>query len=93
MAGFGDQNALKMCFVLACFQIIFLSISESNFRRLGLPNRGFRMECIAEIDLSWKSCLVNLGMEFDRFSGVFEAVSSDFDSSKTGMQTQHFLVI
>ena len=41
--------------------------SESEFQCLGLPNPGFRMEGIAKIDLSWKSSLMNFGMDFYRF--------------------------
>ena len=39
-------------FVKAVFQVIFLSISDSKYQRLGLPNQGFRMESIAKIGLS-----------------------------------------
>ena len=41
----------------------FLSISNSKFRRLGLPNCCFRMGSIANIDFSWKSILKNLGID------------------------------
>ena len=34
---------------------------------MGLPNRCFRIEGIAQIDFSWKSFLVNFGMHFYRF--------------------------
>ena len=44
--------------------LIFLAISDSIFRRLGLPNRGFRMEGIAKHDFSWKSFLKNVGVDF-----------------------------
>ena len=43
---------------------IVLAISDSIVRRLRLPNRGFRNEGIAKIDVSWKSFLENLGIEF-----------------------------
>ena len=39
------RNAI---FFRACFQVIFLAIFESKFRRLGLPNGGFRIEGIAK---------------------------------------------
>ena len=45
---FWSSRTLKFRFFGgSCFQVIFLSISETKFRRLGLPNRGFRMEGIA----------------------------------------------
>ncbi len=58
----------------ACFQVIFLSISDSEFRYLGLPHRGFRMESIAKIDFSLKSFLMNVGMDFCRFLEALGAV-------------------
>ena len=51
----GVQNVLKCVLFLGLFPGHFLLISDSNFRRLGLPNRGFRTEGIAKIDVSWKS--------------------------------------
>ena len=47
--GFQVQNVLKIVLFLGVFLCYFLAISDSNFRRLGLPNRGFRLESIAEI--------------------------------------------
>ena len=47
--------------VLLCY---FFAIPDSIFRRLGLPNRGFRMEGIAKIDFSWKSFLNNFRILF-----------------------------
>ena len=43
-------------FFRACFQVIFLSISEYKFRR--------RKECIAKVDYSWKPFLMNFGIGF-----------------------------
>ena len=45
--------APKLAFSLfcrACFQVIFLSISESIFRRLGLHIQSFRKEIIAKVN-------------------------------------------
>ena len=52
-AGWSRRILKNPCCFWACFQVILLSISESTFQRLGLPNLGFRIECIAKIDLSW----------------------------------------
>ena len=48
---FGEPKCLFF-FVCAWFQVILLPISASKFRRLGLSNRGFRMEGIATIGFS-----------------------------------------
>ena len=61
---FLEFKMLKIRFFSGLFPGHFLSISESKFRRLGLPNRGFRMEGIAKIDFSWKSFLMNFGIDF-----------------------------
>ena len=45
---------------------VISSISESKFRRLGLPNRGFRIAGIAKIDFSWKSFSMNFGIDYYR---------------------------
>ena len=50
-----------------------LLISESEFRRSGLPNRGFRTECIAKNEFAWISCLMNSGIDLCRF---FEALGT-----------------
>ena len=39
----------------------------TKFQRLGLPNRGFHMESIANIDFPWESFLMNFGIVFCRF--------------------------
>ena len=41
---FSGARSSKIRFFRACFQIIFLSISESKFRRLGIPNQCSRMQ-------------------------------------------------
>ena len=65
IAVFGIQNALKFVF-RARFQVIFLSISDSTFRRLGLPNRGFCMEGIAKMTFHRK-VVMDIGGDFFRF--------------------------
>ena len=62
----------------ACFQVIFVSSSESKFLRLGLPNRGFRMEGIAKNALSWKSCFFVFQ---DRFLLFSESLGYRFSDS------------
>ena len=60
------------------FQVICLAIFESNFRRVGLQNRRFRMEGIAKIDLSWKSFLKNSGMDLKCFCEALGTVFRTF---------------
>ena len=67
-------------FVRACFQVIVLLISASEFQRLGLPNQGFRMERIAQIVFSWKSFLMNFRIHFRYLLTALGTVSSDFFS-------------
>ena len=55
MLVFQVKNDLKVVLFLGLFLYCFLVISDSIFRRSGLPNRGFRIEVIAKIDFSWKS--------------------------------------
>ena len=50
------------------------SISESKCQRLGLPNRGFRVESIGNL-CSWKSFLIDC---WNRFCHRFKALSKDF---------------
>ena len=72
---FLGTNMLTNSFLFrACFQIIFSSLSDSEFRSLGLPTRGFRIERIAKIDFSWKSCLTDFGMAFCRFGAALGTV-------------------
>ena len=69
MSVFGIQNIFKIVFVVRLVSITFLLISDSEFPRLGLPKRGFRMEAMAAIDFSWKLFLMNFGMDFVSFFG------------------------
>ena len=69
---------MRFVFVLACLQIIFLSIWESKFRRSGLPNRDFLVECIAKFDLSQKSFLMIFGIERLPFFGSLGSRFSGF---------------
>ena len=78
MSVFGVQNALKIVLCLGLFPGHLLLISELIFRRLGFPNRRFRKECIAKINFSWKSFLVNFGIEFYSFVAALGTVFSDF---------------
>ena len=48
---------------------LFIAFSDSKFRRLGLLDRGFRMEGIANICFSWKSFFMNFGIDFRCFFG------------------------
>ena len=68
MSVFGIQNGFKIVFALGLFPGHIFSISDSKFGRLGLQNRGFRMDLIATLDFSWKSLSMNFG---DRFVFVF----------------------
>ena len=49
-----------------CLHAIFWSFSETTFRRLWLPKRGFRTESFAKIVVSWKSFLMNSGSGLDK---------------------------
>ena len=69
-----DSKCLRIVFLLACFQALFLLSSESTFQRSELPNRGFRMESIATIDFLWKSFLTSFGMDCYRFLEALGAV-------------------
>ena len=62
--GFSGLKCFKNRFLFRLVSMAFLlAISDSDFRRLGLPNRRFRMEGIAKIDFSWKSFSKN-GIDF-----------------------------
>ena len=60
----------------------FLSISESTFRRLGLPYRGFRRESIAKIDFPRKSFFMNFGVDCYRFVEALGAAVLIFERGK-----------
>ena len=64
----------RLIFVRVCFQVTFLSISESKFRRLGLHVQGFHKEGIAKINFSQKSFFVDFGIEFYFFLETLGAV-------------------
>ena len=67
---------LKISFFFRFVSRLFsLSISESRFRRSGLPNRGFRIEGFAEIDFSWKPFVMSFGIDFCCFLEAKEALS------------------
>ena len=53
---------------------MFLSISESAYRRLGLPDRGLRMKGIAQIGFSRKSVFMKVGIVLTGLGDCF----SDF---------------
>ena len=85
-----EFKKLKMLFfVRARFQVIFLSISESKSRRLGLSNRGFRIECIAKIDVSPKSFLMNLGTDLCCFFGSLGSHFSGFLGLENRFEYEH----
>ena len=64
MSVVGFQNVKKCVFLGGLFPGQFFMISEPKFQRLGLPNRGFRIEEIAKLDSSWKSFLMNFLIVF-----------------------------
>ena len=68
------QNALKIVLFLGSFLCYLFAISDTKFRCLGLQNRGFRNEGIAQIVFSWKSFLKTSGIVFvlgDALRSVF----------------------
>ena len=60
------------------FPNYLLSISESKFRRTGLPNRGVRFQNIAKNVFSRKSFCNDFVMAFCRFSAALGTVFSNF---------------
>ena len=71
---------------------LFLSISDSNFRRLGLPHRHFRLHGeYSKIDLSCKSPQLN---EFQVTIPLFLVGSGTvfliFEAFKTSLKTKRF---
>ena len=87
------SEARNLIFLRACFQVIFLSISLSKFRRLGLPNRGVRKESIAKDDLSWKSFLMNSRVDFGSFWKALGPVFLVIWALKTDLNIDGFLVM
>ena len=78
---------------MACFQVISLSLSASNFRRLGLPNRGFRIEGIAKIDFPGESFSLNFGMDLYCFLEALGVVSLISIDLRTSLKIKRFLKI
>ena len=88
---FWVSKCLKMFFVCrACFQVIFLSISDSNFRRLGLPHQSFRMGKYWENRFSMGNVFNKFG---DRSYPVFNALMAAFLVFCIRNTTQRVLVI
>ena len=79
-----------MFFGGVCFQVVFLSISDSIFGRLGFQIRGFRIIGIARIDFPWKLFLMNFGIDFYCFLEALGAVFLVFQASKIGLETRGF---
>ena len=61
---FWSSKCGKILFVFGLFPGHFFIDFRFDFSMLGLPNRGFRMKGIAQIDCSWKSFLKNFGIDF-----------------------------
>ena len=59
---------------------------------MGLPNRGFRMEDIANIHFHGNHFLMIFGMGFYRFLEALGAVFLISLALKTGLETQRFLM-
>ena len=83
---FLSSRSFKFCFLGACYQSICLSISESEFPRLGLPNQDFRMECIAQIAFQWKSFPMNFGIDFYFFLEALRAAFPVLWALKIGLK-------
>ena len=66
---------LKKYLFRACFQVIFLTISDRKHQRLGLPNQGVRIQGIAKIDLFTETVFfVTLKVDFSFLFVVLGAV-------------------
>ena len=81
----------RCLFFLGLFPDHFLSISDSNFRRVGLPNHCFRIENIAKFDFSRKSFLVISGMHLYYFCGSLGNILQVSSALKTMLKTKRFL--
>ena len=81
---------IRFC-CLGLFPDPFLSISDSIFRCLGLPNRGFRMEGIATnrlfMEIVFTEFLYGLLSFFEALGTVFLI----FLALKTDLKTEGFL--
>ena len=90
MSVVGVQKCVKNRFIVRLVSRLFFSdfcIEFSTF----LTNRCFRMECTAKIDVSWKSFLVNFGMDFCCLSEALGAVFLTFLALKADLKTEGFL--
>ena len=91
MLVFEVQNALKFVFFfVGLVSRSFLSISESKIQRLGLPNRGCRMEGIAKTNFSWKSFLMHFGIDVYRFLIALGTVFLICSALKTSLKHNDF---
>ena len=84
------KKTLNFILFRACSQVIFSSNFKSEIRRLGLPNRGVRIEGIAKFDLSWKLFLMNSGMDFCCFLEALGAVFLVFWALETELKIDDF---
>ena len=66
---------------------------ENIAYKSGLPNRGFRIESIANVGFQWKSFLMSFGMEFYYLLEASGAAFLIFLGLKTRLKTQRFSVI
>ena len=82
------QEVRTFIFVLSLFPGIFLSIFESKFRRLGLPDRVCHASGIAKNGFSWKSCLMNLGIDLCFLEEI--AFFSDATDHESGIWQRGF---
>ena len=90
MLVFGVQNVLKIVLFLNLFPVHFLWIADLIFRRLGFKNRCFRIECIAQKTIFHGDSFLRIS---DSILNVFcLGIFSVFQASKTGLNTEIFLV-
>ena len=79
MSFFGLQNVKK---IVSFWGLVSRSFSYRflirNFRRLGLPNPGFRIEGTAQIDFHGNRFFINLGIDFLLFFGSLGSGFSGF---------------
>ena len=90
--GLSRPKCFKNCVMFRfCSMSFCLAISDLIFRRLGLPNRGFRIEGIAKNECSWISFLKNFWIVFLCFVDALGAVFLTFQGLKTSLETKRFL--
>ena len=89
------MEKLKTLFVCGLVSRSFvLSISESTFRRLGLPNRGFRKEGIAKNDFSLEFFFYGFrGRCVSFFGGLGSRFFLVYWALQTGLKIEDFLVM